>query len=44
VALLLADNGVANLSSLGAALSWSIAFAVASVMAITLVLRRRDLA
>jgi ABC-2 type transport system permease protein len=44
VAPLLADNGVANLSSLGAALSWSIVFAVASVMAITLVLRRRDLA
>jgi ABC-2 type transport system permease protein len=44
VAPLLADNGLANLSSLGAALSWSIVFAVASVMAITLVLRRRDLA
>jgi ABC-2 type transport system permease protein len=44
VAPLLADNGVTNLSSLGAALSWSIVFAVASVMAITLVLRRRDLA
>ncbi|MCJ7782122.1 MAG: ABC transporter permease [Acidimicrobiia bacterium] len=44
VAPLLADNGLANLSGLGAALFWSIVFAVASVMAITLVLRRRDLA
>ncbi|MCJ7782166.1 MAG: ABC transporter permease [Acidimicrobiia bacterium] len=44
VAPLLADNGLANLSGLGAAFSWSIVFAVASVMAITLVLRRRDLA
>ncbi len=39
----MADIGIANLSSLGTATFWTVAIAILSIAATTLVLRRRDL-